>query len=569
LKTKAKNLKKLNPTKKMPAKSPKRYFKRSPKSPKRSPKRSPKQSPKRSQKGQPKKQTKPVCTRRNSKSLLKGGLFKGKGSYGCGFLDPLATTSATGVKAAGARLGKIMTAKDAEIELVAMRPFIALDPKGQWGVYASDVAPLHVDLTAAVESAGGKLEFAKCDLYQLESARRIASEAHEKPPGKERQDFVTSEIDKITKTKQQYAELEKAVKESKEPDESPTKLLLTRASRDFFSEHHGDIAFDGVDQLEFSLASAGDMETVIDALQNDERRPDFSVALIQAHLVAFSNLTRGLMVYHVGLLVHRDIKPPNIVLASGTPDAPGEYKFIDFGMSLPLSKAAIDNTQAGTYVYWPMYTNVAFSQVAYKQTHFKDMPILDTVKTKDAILAELEKNRFGTHWRPSWTFTESVYNKATNNLDKLVIHGSLGAVAALHADMFGLYVMTLSCLYRALTGVRFTVDETLTTLKPDSKGFAFASTALGGRVSTALGQLVLDVSVGVVTTAGAAAGRFQSVLDMFSQEQAPQLVAMLENSRVLQKQQAQWQPRPKEQAQVQAQWQPRVGQAIALNPFRK
>jgi hypothetical protein len=450
-----------------------------------------------------------------------------------------------------------MTAADAETELVAMRPFIALDPKGQWGVYASDVAPLHVDLSTAVESAGGKSELAKCNLEALESARRIAFEVYEQAPGKARQDFVTSEIDKITRIKEAYAELERAVWDS--PNGSPTQLKLKRASSDFFKKHRDDIEYDGMDQLEFSLASAGDMNTVIKTLQNDATRPRFSTALVQAHLVAFSNLARGLMVYHVGLLVHRDIKAANIVLASGTPDAPGEYKFIDFGMSLPLSKAKTSESQAKPYVFWPLYTVSVFSKIAYEQDLNEKMPVLALARMNNGIFEVYKTQTYGTSWRPSWIFTESVHTKATVNLDKLAVRSSLGAVAAIHADIFGLYVMTLSQLYGALTGVRFTVDETLTTLKLEENGFEFASTALGKRVSMALGQLMLDVSVGGVATAGDAAGRFQSVLDIFTERPpATQLVEMLDNSR-MQQAQEQGQERKGYKGQKQKYFQ---------NPFR-
>ena len=445
------------------------------------------------------------------RSYLKGGLFKGAGTFGCGFTNPLATIGATGAKSAGARIGKIMNAVNAETELVAMRPFMALDPTGQWGVYASDAAPLHVDLATAVESAGGQPELAQCHVESLQSARRIAVGASLKAPGQERQAYINNEIEKITKIKQTFAVLT-AAWNAMDPGPEKTKKEVDRYI--FYQTHSSDIAYDGMDQLEFNLASAGDMDKAIAALQSDVGRPTFSVVLIHAHLMAFSNLTRGLAAYHVNSLVHRDIKPLNIVLASGTLDAPGEYKFIDFGESLPLQKAATDKYQAAPYLYWPIYTLDAFLRIA--KTNDDDI-------TKIVAAHKQKVEDYKYEWLPQWMNTTETLKKAQKNLLSLVKSSSPGAVAAIHADLFALYIPTLAELYWSLTGVRFTHDATEIPMTeaafeiypPLDPSPAFATSEFGKLVSMALAQLMVDVSWGVVSNAVDAAARFQIILDMF------------------------------------------------------
>ena len=65
------------------------------------------------------------------------------------------------------------------------------------------------------------------------------------------------------------------------------------------------------------------------------------------------DLARGLQHIHSSLVIHRDIKPDNILLAT---DASGHHiiKYIDFGLSIELSEPTstiADGRQAGTPTY--------------------------------------------------------------------------------------------------------------------------------------------------------------------------------------------------------------------------
>ena len=65
------------------------------------------------------------------------------------------------------------------------------------------------------------------------------------------------------------------------------------------------------------------------------------------------DLARGLQHIHSPLVIHRDIKPDNILLAT---DASGHHiiKYIDFGLSIELSEPTsiiADGRQAGTPTY--------------------------------------------------------------------------------------------------------------------------------------------------------------------------------------------------------------------------
>ena len=464
----------------------------------------------------------PRRTKSTRSNRLTGGLFKGSGSYGCGFLDPLATTGATRVTAPGKRIGKVMSRRDAETELAAMRPFMALDPKGQWGVYA-DATPLLVDSANAVESAGSAVELRKCDVKHLQHAIELAAQAQEKPPGQERTDYIEAMKATYELRKKQYAELK---------DDTNQKAFL---------EAHPEMKIDDLYdmfQLEYDFASAGDMWDVFNKLAEESFTDYTDVCLrVQAHFVAFSNLTHGLAAYHAGSLVHRDIKPTNIVLASGTHDAPGEYKFIDFGASLPLAEAKTSNYQANPYIYWPLYTIVVFAEIELQQKEEREHRALPPINSDDLLsLQQDEEDKDGGMWFPRWVNNASVYERAMKNLDKFAIGGNvtavgavdLGRVAALYADVFALYVPTLAHLYWALTYVRFTEHAAKDATSPaayeispplqDGESptmFAFASSELGGRVSAALAQLMVDVSCGVLVTASDAAVRFQRVVDMF------------------------------------------------------
>jgi len=86
---------------------------------------------------------------------LKGGVFIGKGAYGCAFSPPLQSLDPT-------MLGKVIAGdKEASEEYKAYGLVKQADPQGKYGVYATGLEKLRVD-NRLIETAGGIDEVNKC-----------------------------------------------------------------------------------------------------------------------------------------------------------------------------------------------------------------------------------------------------------------------------------------------------------------------------------------------------------------------------------------------------------------------
>ena len=80
-------------------------------------------------------------------------------------------------------------------------------------------------------------------------------------------------------------------------------------------------------------------------LQNRAKLKTLSIEQI---FNGFIDLIRGLKIMNNNGIVHRDIKPPNIVFSNNT------FKFIDFGLAYKVDKSKFDSIQRTGYRYWPI-----------------------------------------------------------------------------------------------------------------------------------------------------------------------------------------------------------------------
>lgn len=104
---------------------------------------------------------------RDRRTALSGGVFVGRGGFGCTLSPPLVTVGEEDPVAASEsdRLGKVMLKGAAEQEYAIHRRMKTLDPRNQFGVYA-DTPPERVRRDVALRSAGGAEEIDKCPLLK-------------------------------------------------------------------------------------------------------------------------------------------------------------------------------------------------------------------------------------------------------------------------------------------------------------------------------------------------------------------------------------------------------------------
>jgi serine/threonine protein kinase len=431
-------------------------------------------------------------------------------------MPPLATEEGTLLQD---RLGKVMTLDTATTELAAMLPFMALDSQGEYGVYASASKPLRVDLSSVAKSAGGVSELNKCSLMdnELKQAHLLAVAASSASSPEEARSIIQRARNDMQVAFVKLAELKAAY--NKEPSAERRQAI-----RQFFALNEALFEHQDMFQIDFGFASSGDMHTVIRALEGAKReRSAFDQSFIRAHLRAFANLARGLAVYHAGALVHRDIKPPNIVLANGTVMAPQAYKFIDFGESMPLSQARENSWQKAKYPFWPVFTRVIFSKVAQRQSLTKESLASEESLSDISYLIrdQATLKTVGEWWVPAEAVLKQLFVDVNNHMGTgaRVVDKKLAEAATIHADLYGLFVPTLASLYYALTGVRVSIDpdKYVSTWTEDDKTLSspFTSSDFGHRVHAAVAELAFNVSKGVLSTAAEAAAELQRIVSMF------------------------------------------------------
>lgn len=214
---------------------------------------------------------------------LEGGKFIGRGSFGCTYSPPLATQGSDVPPDPRSWLGKVMTKKNADEEIARMAFLRKIDPKQRFGLYSVFRKPqkLARSVPAVVTSAGGVKQLAKCtDVSGFEGSDVLHRNG-------------ASDLRQILLPKASSGDLTKVMKLV---EEARTKTASAAAA---------DVA----------AASA----------------PNYGRLLLK-HMRAMLVLFDGLVFYHSKGLVHTDIKPSNVVLASGTWRAPLSYKYIDFGL---------------------------------------------------------------------------------------------------------------------------------------------------------------------------------------------------------------------------------------------
>jgi serine/threonine protein kinase len=250
---------------------------------------------------------------RGDEEGVTGGKFIGKGSFGCTFAPALATRNEVPPNPR-LWLGKVMPRVSATDEVKHMAALRKIDPKQRFGLYSVYRKPekLSRDVMAVVKSAGGVAELAKCAT----------------------DDFEGKDMLKDTEDLRQIL-LPKAVA-------GDMKVVMS-AVLDARERVRDASAAASTPPLDRDVAAAG--------LKN------YGVLLLK-HLRAFRVLLAGLVLYHSKDLVHADIKPANVVLASGTWRAPLAYKFIDFGLVESVVREAQENEAswyvAGTQAYMPL-----------------------------------------------------------------------------------------------------------------------------------------------------------------------------------------------------------------------
>jgi hypothetical protein len=302
-----------------------------------------------------------------------------------------------------------MAREDADEELRAQAPFARLDRDNRYGLYAVTGAR-RVDPSRAVASAGGEAQLERCALTARGSAARTFFDA--------------------------------------------ANAAGTTAERDAawaVAEADGAAVY----QLQYAFARGGDMAGVIRANEAARTRAGPALGTIQAQLVAFSNLARGLAAYHAADLVHRDIKVANIVL-DGT-----VFKFIDFGEAMMLRDAVQDAWQSQSYVYFP-------AAVRYMAT-----PAFERdAQTRTRIESEQARLGAAYAWMPHWLRTpDGVHRTFDAAMRGMQLYAAgprkraMAACAVFHADIYQL-ALALGHLYGSLTGTAFRLNargEVITT----------------------------------------------------------------------------------------------------------
>jgi len=111
-----------------------------------------------------------------------------------------------------------------------------------------------------------------------------------------------------------------------------------------FVKYFGAFFEEGVVKIAMELMDLGSIRRIIKAV---EGRPEPTVPEAVVQYIAQSTLQALLYFHKVKHMVHRDIKPDNILVNSN-----GEIKVSDFGVSRELgSTAALCNTFVGTFAY--------------------------------------------------------------------------------------------------------------------------------------------------------------------------------------------------------------------------
>lgn len=415
-------------------------------------------------------------TRAGGDQSLGGGNFVGAGSFGCVYQPPLPDRGAE-IPLDRALIGKVLPAPLAEQSVRQMRLVAAIDPSGRFGFYARSGRSFEIDADAGLEAAGGEPEVRRCNVQDMQGFVRGLQ-----MPG----------------------------------------AMATHAYR----------------ELVFDAATDGTLEAALahEAAFSDAAGP--SLDRLRAALGALQNCFQGLAHYHALGVVHRDVKPDNIML---TRDKGGLVvaKFIDFDFAVRISDAQSALTLGSPYT--PLLT-FAVSSASAK------MLLADTVKN----FAELFAAQLRSPWVPAWLVGKSgVFNTASRagrnvsafiKATKIPLHGA----SALYKDTYALAGLTLAELYYAHTCVRFVATDAAAAATsapapaplPNSASFVVAAklhTARSERggadgavarayadmaarlasVSEAIGRLCFDATV-AAAWAPELNARFQGVLDLLS-----------------------------------------------------
>ena len=231
-----------------------------------------------------------AAPRQRTQRRLRGGVFVGAGASACIFQPPLAREGDSSDEGGDAPappappasadvVGRVATRATLHKTVQKSALFAAVDPAGEFGLYALGPARA-LRLDRAGRSAGSQAELERCvKVMELRSTVDAAVALADTP--------------------------------------LPSAKVVSK---------------DAAEVL-FARATGGDLGAALEAAERDARSsaPE-RLARLQAYVAAFANLVRGLATFTgpAGLLVMGDIKPPNIVIASGTRDAPRVLKFIDF-----------------------------------------------------------------------------------------------------------------------------------------------------------------------------------------------------------------------------------------------
>lgn len=112
----------------------------------------------------------------------------------------------------------------------------------------------------------------------------------------------------------------------------------------YFVKYFGAYFEEGVVKIAMELMDVGSIRRIVKAI---EGRPEPTVPEPILHYIALATLQALHYIHRVKHMMHRDIKPDNILVNSA-----GEIKVSDFGVSKELgSTAALCNTFVGTFAY--------------------------------------------------------------------------------------------------------------------------------------------------------------------------------------------------------------------------
>jgi len=382
--------------------------------------------------------------------------FLGQGTYGCVLSPPLhsppfsKTKTNKATTASREWIGKLTSKQFADEEFAHFELVRHADPSGLYGIYAAR-APQRVDLASLDETTRANL--AKCTVSDIVCALQHFPRTTVSNVSNVSKSSSSSSLPKSFLTIS--SQISQKICQKSSPKSSPKSL--PKSSPKVKKETKETKKEETVELFETVLPRAmeGDMNAIIRALFAQNKRTLSSKDVItqtKQHLRACMRLVDGLRVYHEAGVVHRDIKPDNIVLADGTRDTPNAYKFIDFGASVLVSEIkAKDEWLEAPFVFRSLAATEVFTS---RETKAFDL---------EASLTQSIQTQHDEVCLPEWTTTPhqlSVLFKhariAIRDPDvraRLGKKTTLAKCASVHNDLYALGLV-VGMLFSACSGTR-------------------------------------------------------------------------------------------------------------------